>query len=90
MQFFKSKPNLPDGEKARIEFHLQQIGECIGFERLSLPVMNEVSILNGDGQSELRSPKQIKELVGERLGHDVSGLSVQSFPMQPAKSGGGG
>ncbi len=86
MAFFKSTPNLPDDEKARIEFHLQQIAECIGFDRLKLPVLSERSLLSG----ELQTAEQIKNRVGEHLGHDVSSVKLQTFPMQPEKTGGGG
>lgn len=85
MAFFKSTPNLPDDEKARIEFHLQQIAECIGFDRLRLPVLSERSLLAGTNQTA----DQLKLLVGEHLGHDVSEVKVQTFPMQPTKVGGG-
>lgn len=90
MAFFKSKPNLPDDEKARIEFHLQQIAECIGFDRLTLPVLNETSILAGSHAADDRSADQIKRLVGQHLGHDVRDISIQTFPLQPQESSGGG
>ncbi len=92
MAFFKSTPNLPSGEKARIEFYLQQIAECIGFERFKLPVLSEDQLLNGVGTQppEIQSVDQIKNLVGKHLRHDVSELKLQTFPMQPQKVGGGG
>ena len=86
MAFFKSTPNLPDDEKARIEFHLQQIAECVGFDRLTLPVLSENSLLSENP----RTADQLKCLVGEHLGHDVSDVRIQTFPMQPEKIGGGG
>ena len=30
--FFAAKPNVTDGEKSRVEFYFQQLGECIGFD----------------------------------------------------------
>ena len=81
---------MPDDEKARIEFHLQQISESIGFDRLQLPVMNEHEILYGARQSELRSSDQILTAVGDHLAYDVSGIRLQTLPMPPEKSGGGG
>ena len=86
MAFFKPTPNLPDDEKARIEFHLQQIADCIGLDRFALPVLSEHSLLSGD----LSTADQLKCVVGEHLGHDVSGVKIQTFPIQPEKVGGGG
>ena len=86
MAFVKSTPNLSDDEKARIEFHLQQIAECVGFDRLALPVLGENSLLPEKPQTA----DQLMRLVGEHLGHDVSGVKIQTFPMQPGKIGGGG
>ena len=77
---------MPDNEKARIEFHLQQIAECIGFDRFTLPVLSEYDLLS----ENVATTEQLKCLVGEHLGHDVSGVKVQTFPMQPEKVGGGG
>ena len=37
---FTAKPNVTVGEKSRIEFHLQQLAECIGFDRFLLPVLS--------------------------------------------------
>ena len=92
MAFFKLTPNLPGGEKARIEFYLQQIAECIGFDRFKLPVLSENQLLNGDAANptEFQTVDQIKNMVGKHLRHDVSELKLQTFPMQPQKVGGGG
>ena len=90
MPFFKSAPNLSEDEKARIEFHLQQISESIGFDRLQLPVMNESDVLYDAEQSELRSSKQILNAVGEHLTYDISEIRLQTLPMPPEKTGGGG
>ena len=88
MAFFKSTPNLPVDEKARIEFHLQQIAQCIGFDRLKLPVLSEESVLLRNGVAQ--SADQVLSLVGEHLGHDVSDVSIQTVPLPPEKCGGGG
>jgi hypothetical protein len=92
MAFFKPKPNISDGEKARIEFYLQQIAECIGFERFKLPVLSENQLLHGGAANpaEFQTVDQIKNMVGKHLRHDVSELKIQTFPMQPQKVGGGG
>lgn len=85
MAFFKSTPNLPDGERARIEFHLQQIGECIGGDRCQLPVLDGSELL-ADGSSV----DQVRDQVGRHLRHSVNELRIQTIPMQPEKVGGGG
>ena len=90
MPFFKSAPNLPDDEKARIEFHLQQISESIGFDRLQLPVKSERDVLYEAQQSELRSSKQVLTAVGQHLNYDISEIRLQTLPMPPEKTGGGG
>ena len=86
MAFFRAEPSLPVNEKARIEFHLQQIAECIGFERFQLPVLNMDSLL------ELcESPaEQMVGRVGKHLEHDTAGLRVVVTPETPEKCGGGG
>jgi hypothetical protein len=90
MAFFKLTPNLPEGEKARIEFHLQQIAECIGFKRFTLPVLSQDSVLYGSSRSEYQTANQVVRFAGEHLGHDVSGISIQTVPLPPEKCGGGG
>ena len=37
MVFFKTVPNLPDMDKARIEHALQRLAECLGIENFLLP-----------------------------------------------------
>jgi hypothetical protein len=90
MAFFQSTPNLPCNEKARIEFHLQQISECIGFERLKLPVLSEDELSRGGGRTENRSADQVLAAVGSHLDHNVSEIGLQTMPMPTQKSGGGG
>ncbi|MEM7454097.1 MAG: hypothetical protein AAF456_07050 [Planctomycetota bacterium] len=82
--FFKSSPNLADNEKARIEFQLQLIADHIGFDRMLRPVVEPDKIL------ALEDVGEIKQFVGEHLGHDVSAVKVQTLPMQPRKVKGGG
>jgi hypothetical protein len=88
MAFFKSKPNVGDAEKARIEFHLQQIAECVGFERILLPVVDQATLI--DLAHTSRSPEPIVEFVGKHLTHDVSQLRVTTDPQELKKCGGGG
>lgn len=88
MLFFKSNPNLPDGERARIEFHFQQLVDCLGSNRFLLPVLDVDTILNPSGVA--RDADQIKSFVGEHLGIDVDELTVQQLMALPVKQSGGG
>ena len=75
-------------EKARIEFHLQQIAECIGFDRFTLPVLSRKTLF-GLYESE-KDPYQVIRFVGNHLGHDVSGTRFRVVPQQPQGCAGGG
>ena len=88
MAFFQTKPNLPDGEKARIEFHLQQLADHFGIGQLLLPVVDEDDILTDKGIA--RTPVQIKEFVGQHLGVNVAAVKVQVQPPLPVKQASGG
>ena len=88
MNFFKSKTNLPDGEKAKAEFHFQQLVDCLGSDHFQLPVQKLDSLLK-----VIRADDGIKRMVafvGDHLSHDVAGLSVKVTPQQLEKCGGGG
>lgn len=86
MVFFKSKPAIDQHDKARIEFHLQEIGESIGFERYRLPVLRRHQLLDFQG----KTPEQIVAAVGSHLSHNVAGLQVQVAIEPTEKCGGGG
>ncbi|MFK7769595.1 MAG: hypothetical protein AB8B55_20455 [Mariniblastus sp.] len=85
--FFKAKPNLPTDEKARIEFHLSQIADVIGFERMLLPVLDSGLLLRSP---QTASIEQMIETVGNHLSHDVGGIQVEAIPTAPEKCGSGG
>ncbi len=85
MAFFKPKPNLGDHEKARIEFHLQEIAESIGFDRLKKPVLRTDQLMDLQG----KTPEQIVGFVGEHLSHNIAGLRVQ-VAIEPQENCGGG
>ena len=85
--FFKAKPNLPDGEKARLEFHLQQIADALGMERMRLPVLGLKSIR---GWMTTKTPQQIIATIGEHLSHDVGDVGFNLDPKQLQQCGGGG
>ena len=86
--FFKPKPNLPDAEKARIDFYFQQIAQCIGFERFRLPVLSRNTLLELF-ESE-QTPTQMIRFIGKHLGHDTTGLQFTVVPQQAASCSGGG
>ena len=92
MLFFKTTANVPDGEKARLEFHLQQIAECLGHDRVMLPVLSASSVLfqEQSNQNDPRSPRDIMTIAGKHLGHDVGEVTIQTTLLQPEKCGGGG
>ena len=88
MNFFKTKPNLPDGEKAKVEFHFQQLADCLGYDRFRLPIQplnSPLEVIRSDD-----GVKRLVTLVGEHLSHNVAGLGVKVTPQQLEKCGGGG
>jgi hypothetical protein len=82
--FFKPKPNLSDGEKARVEFHLHKIANAIGIERLTLPVLGRDELIR------LKTTQDIVDRVGKHLSHNVSAIQVTSVLQQAGQCGGGG
>lgn len=91
MQLFKSKPSLADGEKSRIEFHLQQIAESITADRLKLKFLSEEAVLAGGPQgSSLADLETLTKRIGKHLSHDVDNISVLQQPQELEKCGGGG
>ena len=88
MAFFQSKPNLPAADKAKVELRLQQIADCIGFDRFQLPVQPLKELV---GLSDNTNPtERAVAFAGEHLSHDVSGLRVVVTPQELEKCGGGG
>jgi len=91
MQLFKSKPSLADGEKARIEFHLQQIAESITADRLTLIVLSEEDVLTGDTEgSSFTEIDSLAKRIGQHLSHDVGNISIVQQPQELEKCGSGG
>lgn len=86
--FFKPKPNLPDAEKTRIEYYFQQIAECIGFDRLRLPVLSRTALLQRFESQQ--SPLQMIRFLGEHLKHDTAELQFRVVAQQAASCSGGG
>ena len=88
MVFFQSKPNLPDGDKAKTEFYFHEIAKCLGAERLALPVRTTAELL--PQASAGSSIAEQLSRVGDYLQHDVSGLNVLTVPQPVEKCGSGG
>ena len=86
---FAAKPNVTVGEKSRIEYYLQQLAECIGFDRFVLPVLSRQKLI-GLVEVEQHTPEQIVCFIGEHLNHDVGEIRVQLDPQQAADCSGGG
>ncbi len=82
--FFKPKPNLSDGEKARVEFHFRLIADAIGTERLKLPVIGRDAFL------DLTTPQAIVEKIGQHLSHPTGEIQVTPVLQQAGQCGGGG
>ncbi len=85
MAFLGTKPNLSGNEKARIEFHLQQILNCVGLQPFQLPVIDPQTLLKPDS-----TIPSLTQRFADHLCHDVSGLHVEVVPQQLEKCGGGG
>lgn len=86
--FFKPKPNVPPGEKARLEYYLQQIGETIGMDRFQLPVLDRDVVLGWSSSG--KTPQEMLHAIGAHLQHEVSGVGFELDPQQLQQCGGGG
>ena len=88
MGFFKPKPSLPDHEKARVEYHLQQLAECIGFDLMRADMLIPEQAF-ASAPSDLNAETILKAL-GEHLHYDVQPVTVLNQPKPVEKCGGGG
>lgn len=82
--FFKSRPNLSPNEKAQVEFCFQWIADCLGPDRMRLPVLRSDELLTGQTMSE------IVNTVGHHLQHNVDQLKTVMEPQLLEKCGSGG
>lgn len=85
MAWLSTKPNVSGNEKARIEFHLQQIFSCVGCQPFLLPVVDAPALL--DSVSSIQS---LSQSFADHLSHDVTGLRIEVAPQPLEKCGGGG
>ena len=88
MLFFKSKPNLDDNKKAKVEFYLFQIAKALGWERCVAPIIPAAKLLDLAQQSD--PVKALVSFVGEHLQHNVADLDVRVTPRLLATVSGGG
>jgi len=88
MALFSSGPTLAADEKARVEYHIQQIIDCIGRDRTQLPILSTETLLGMNDHA--RSPHGIMELLGQHLLYPTGDVKVQVIPELLKKVGGGG
>jgi hypothetical protein len=88
MLFFRSKPNLGDNEKAKVEFFFFKIAQAIGADRITTNVVSPKSLMDFVGQPDAIG--KLVDFVGRHLNHDVGDLQVQVSPKLQQKCGGGG
>lgn len=82
--FFTSRPNLPSNEKAQVEYCFQWIADCVGHDRMRLPVLRSEELLTDLTASELL------KRVGSHLQHNVDKLKIVLEPQLLEKCGSGG
>jgi len=85
MALFGTKPNLSGNERARIEFHLQQILDCVGLEPFQLPFFDPGPFLRPG--SDLGAMSQA---LSDHLSHDIQQTHIEVVPQELEKCGGGG
>ena len=88
MLFFKSKPNLDENKKAKVEFYFFQIARAIGWDRCVAPVIPTEKLLGLAQQSDPVSA--LTSFAAEHLNHDVAALDVRVTPRLLATVSGGG
>ena len=87
MLFFQSKPDIPVIDKARLEFRLQQIADCVESRRFFLPILSVDQLVT----QEQQRLEPTLEIIAKHLGFDFSGFKIQeSLSVVEEKSGGGG
>jgi hypothetical protein len=82
--FFSSRPNLAPNEKAQVEYCFQSLVDCIGADRMRLPVQTLDRLVIGQSASELL------KTAGDHLGHNVDQLKIVIEPEVLEKCGSGG
>lgn len=88
MLFFKSKPNLDDNKKAKVEFYFFQIAKALGWERCITSIVPAAKLLELAQQSD--PVTALVGFVGKHLQYDVADLDVRVTPRLLTTVGGGG
>ena len=88
MPFFKSKPNLDDNKKAKVEFYFFQIGRALGWERCTAPIVPATTLLDLGQRSDPLTA--LISFLSEHLRHDTTDLDVRVTPRLLATVSGGG
>ena len=88
MLFFKSKPNLDDNRKAKIEFYFFQVAKVVGWERCVAPIVPAAKLLELGQRTD--PVKDLVSFFSEHLQHDVMELDVRVTPRLLATVSGGG
>ncbi|MEM1068764.1 MAG: hypothetical protein AAGI63_07700 [Planctomycetota bacterium] len=82
--FFRAKPNLSDTHKAQIEFYFQQVVECIGHERVRLPVLSLAAMME-PFEAEPNADSVIR-FAGKHLNYDTTGIQSHVEPKSTGAS----
>ena len=88
MLFSKSKPNLDDNKKAKVEFYFFQVARAIGWQRCTAPAAPVEKLFELAEHSD--PVKALVPFVGEHLQYDVAALDVRVTPRLLATVSGGG
>lgn len=88
MLFFKSKPNLDDNKKAKVEFYFFQIAQALGWSRCTAPIVPAEKLLELAQRSDPLTA--LVSFLSEHLQHDVTDLDVRVTPRLLATVSGGG
>lgn len=82
--FFTARPNLAPNERAQVEYCFQWIADCIGAQRMRLPVLRLNQLLTG------QSMDNFVRTVGNHLQHNVDQLKIVMEPQLLEKLSSGG
>ena len=88
MPFFKSKPNLDENKKAKVEFYFFQISKALGWQRCIAPIVPTAKLLDLGQHSDPLTA--LVSSLSEHLQHDATDLDVQVTPRLLATVSGGG
>lgn len=90
--FFQAKPNLADGDKAKVELYFHELALVLGEQRLLGPIRTHAELLPVavDSVPSAEVIQSQLERIGGMLQHDVSGIELLTVPQAVEKCGSGG